>query len=236
MSTVILTAVVGFVAYTLSRDVIATVRDRNGDTRRTLRAIRPWMLPAALGLISAVVAASVLLMQVPGFGTGWWGLLGGEGNVLVGQTGSTSPVLIALGVLVPLLLLFSIPRLARFEEEGFRRGAQRRSPTRSAAIALLFGLAHLIAGIPLGVALALSIAGLGFDLTYRRAYTANVRPLPEPVAGRVAAVMAAHPGSSFRVHDPAAEDAAVDTATALHTVYNLLAVSLLLTVVFAGLL
>ena len=107
----------------------------------------------------------------PGAATpGAGGDVAGEGAASL--TGSTTnllmvplfhPWLIAPFVL---LLAFLLPRLALTEERLFRAGTRdwRRGVVRS----VLFGLAHLSMGIPLGAALGLSIGGLWFTYQYFR--------------------------------------------------------------------
>ena len=70
----------------------------------------------------------------------------------------------AFGVLFLVLFMANIPRLARIEEEQFRRGTKdwKDGAWRS----LRFGLAHCIVGVPVGIGLALGLGGLWFTYQY----------------------------------------------------------------------
>jgi len=69
------------------------------------------------------------------------------------------------------VFLFAIPSFAEFEEEKFRKGTMnwKNGTVRSIG----FGLAHLIALIPIGVAFALTIGGLWFTHQYFKGGTAR---------------------------------------------------------------
>jgi hypothetical protein len=128
-------------------------------------------------LILAVVAAALALHALAGVSPalsflnwGWWSMLGGTGNLITGQTSSGPDWMgYAPFVIVPILLV-NIPRLAHSEEEQYRFGAETQSWQQRLWTALKFGLVHLVMGIPVGVALALSIAGLGFLGVYLSAF------------------------------------------------------------------
>mgnify|MGYP006352911413 CR=1 FL=1 len=57
------------------------------------------------------------------------------------------------------LLLPALPLFAYAEERMFRAGAQRWARGRRTLKVLQFGMIHVIIGIPIGAALALSIGG-----------------------------------------------------------------------------
>jgi hypothetical protein len=123
-------------------------------------------------VLVVVVTAAVLLAQVPGLDFGWWTAIGGTGNVIVGSTerdtggGLADFVpLVFLLVLLPLL-----PLLAEREEHMFRVGAESWPWPRRVRRAVEFGLIHLIMGIPIGVALALSLGGGYFTWAYLRGW------------------------------------------------------------------
>jgi hypothetical protein len=80
-----------------------------------------------------------------------------------------TPVLF-VALLIPLLPLF-----AEREEEAFRMGAEGWSRPRRVRRSVEFGLVHLIMGIPIGVALALSLGGGYFTWAYLRGYRAGGR-------------------------------------------------------------
>jgi hypothetical protein len=136
------------------------------------RGLRPRHFLRAPFVLVAVGAAAAVLLQVPGLSFGWWTAIGGTGNVILGSTSNTSgTVLVWLLPLVFLALL--VPALALFaerEEVVFRSGAEEWSWGRRFGMGLRFGLIHLIMGIPIAVALALSIGGWYFQWAYLRGY------------------------------------------------------------------
>jgi hypothetical protein len=144
-----------------------TLRER---TREILGRLRPRHFLRAPLVLFAVLFAAGLLLQVPGLDWGWWTAIGGTGNVIVGGTERSSigavqwiaPVLFVL-LLIPLLPLF-----AEREERMFREGAEDWSTGRRVRRSVEFGLVHLIMGIPIGVALALSVGGGYFTWAYLR--------------------------------------------------------------------
>lgn len=131
-------------------------------------------LPVPL-LLALVVGASVGLTSIPPLDFGWWTAIGGQGNPAFGTTERTQGT--ALELVVPvvfvLLLVPALPLLVEREELAFRLGAETWSTPRRIVKAVLFGLVHAVIGIPIGVALALSIGGAAFTLAYLRAYRAT---------------------------------------------------------------
>lgn len=126
-----------------------------------------WPVPIVVGL---VLVAAWLLVQLPLLKLGWWSLLGGVGNPVFGVTDATAGTLWEL--IVPLvfvvLLIPALPLFVLREEEMFRLGAEAWSTPKRVWKALSFGLAHALVGIPVGVALALSIGGGWFTIAYLR--------------------------------------------------------------------
>jgi hypothetical protein len=143
--------------------------------RRTLeivRHLRPRHFLRAPVVIFAVIVAASLLYAIPPLRFGWWTALGGTGNIVTGGTTRTHGTVlewlipaIFLTVLFPLLPLF-----AAREEEMFRMGAEDWSMARRIRRGVEFGLVHLVMGIPIAVALALSIGGWYFTWAYLRGY------------------------------------------------------------------
>jgi hypothetical protein len=128
-----------------------------------------WPVPIVLTI---VITAAALLMQIPGFDWGWWSALGGQGNPVFGSSDSTAGTIWSW--LIPavfLLLLFpALPLFAYAEEVMFRKGAEHWNlPTRAFKV-VLFGLTHALIGIPIGTALALGFGGWYFMIVYLRAY------------------------------------------------------------------
>jgi len=134
---------------------------------RGIRWRHLWPVPFVL---SGVLSTAVALLQVPGLSWGWWTALGGQGNPVTGVSDTTTGT--PLEWLIPLvfltLLVPALPLLAWREEEIFRAGAEHWSWPRRAGKAVLFGLAHALVGLPLAVALALSVGGAYFTACYLR--------------------------------------------------------------------
>ena len=164
------------IAFMGSRLVVAFHRSLSGDGRaaiaQIMKGLRPRHFVAVPFLLAAVLATSVLLVQVPGLDFGWWTAIGGEGNPVFGSTERTrgTPLEVVVPIVFILLLLPALPLFARREEELFRLGAERWSAARRTWKAMQFGLVHALIGIPIGVALALSVGGAWFQLVYLRAY------------------------------------------------------------------
>jgi hypothetical protein len=131
-----------------------------------------WPVPFVL---AAVLGAALVLVRLPVLSFGWWSAIGGVGNPVAGSTEQT--VGTALEWLIPivflLLLLPSLPLFALREEELFRLGAEGWSWPRRVAKTVAFGLVHVVIGIPIGVALALSIGGAYFLACYLRGWRAT---------------------------------------------------------------
>jgi phosphatidylethanolamine-binding protein (PEBP) family uncharacterized protein len=138
--------------------------------RELVGGLRPRHFLLAIPTIALVLVAAVVLLQVPGLDIGWWTAIGGVGNPVVGGTERTTGT--ALEWLVPAvflgLLVFALPLLVTREEEMFRMGAESWTPWRRARRSVEFGLAHALIGIPVGVALALSVGGGYFTWAYLR--------------------------------------------------------------------
>lgn len=123
-------------------------------------------------LLAAVVAAAALLLRVPGLDWGWWSALGGYGNPVTGGTERTigTPLAWAVPLVFALLLVPGLALFAEAEERMFRQGAEHESMGRRAWRGVAFGLVHAVVGIPVGVALALSLAGWWFTAVYLWGY------------------------------------------------------------------
>ena len=139
-------------------------------TRPIVRGLRfRHFLPVPL-VLALVVAAALGLVAIPPLSFGWWTAIGGEGNPVFGVTDRTAgtPLETIVPIVFVVLLVPALPLLVRREEELFRLGAEAWSTPKRIGKALLFGLVHALVGIPIGVALALSIGGAFFTLAYLR--------------------------------------------------------------------
>ncbi|MEK7605877.1 MAG: hypothetical protein AAB478_05155 [Patescibacteria group bacterium] len=90
----------------------------------------------------------------------WLNYLGSSGSNVV-TAGSNIKY---FGIIFCFLFLFALPGLARYEEMVFRLGT--RSWKDGIPRSLGFGLAHMLMGVSLGVALPLSIGGVFFTCQY----------------------------------------------------------------------
>ncbi len=128
-----------------------------------------WPVPFVL---ASVLIVAIPLLLVPVLRWGWWSAIGGDGNPVFGSSSTTMGTVWAW--LIPLvfmaLVVAALPLFANAEERMFRMGAQRWSPRRRVLKVLQFGLIHALIGIPIGVALALSVGGAYFMSVYLRSY------------------------------------------------------------------
>jgi hypothetical protein len=167
---VVVLAVVGVrlvQAVTLSRSSRGRTLSRQVWTR--LRWRHFWPVPFVL---CGVLLVAIPLLMIPVLRWGWWSALGGDGNPIFGSSDAT--VGTVWSWLIPLvfmtLVIAALPLFANAEERMFRTGAQRWTTRQRAVKVLQFGLIHAVVGIPIGVALALSVGGAYFMSVYLRSY------------------------------------------------------------------
>jgi hypothetical protein len=200
-------AVLAFVGFRLADAARQTLSSR-GHVWRLLAGLRPRHFLLAVPVLAAVLAVATPLLAVPGFDFGWWTAIGGEGNPAVG-VGRESATPGVLETIIPVvfitLLLIGLPLLVEGEEWVFRRGAQFRSRMANARRSVLFGLVHALIGVPIGVAMALSVGGFYFTWAYLRAWRAT--------------------GS---------EDAALAESTRAHLAYNLVIAAIVIVALATG--
>ena len=207
------------------------LRNRIAWIVRGLRLRHFLLAPVVLTLVLLVAG---VLIQVPGLQFGWWTFIGGQGNPVFGRTNATSGT--PLEWLIPLvflvLLIPCLPLFAEREERSFRLGAERWSNWKRARRSVEFGLVHALIGIPIGVALALSLGGVYFTWAYLRAWrratrAAAVSPGPYGAIGAElgdeALVWGPPPAASPR-------EQALAESTRTHLGYNLTIVVLVLPV------
>jgi hypothetical protein len=142
----------------LSREVWTNIRWRH-----------LWPVPFVL---LGVLATALPLLLIPPLRWGWWSALGGDGNPVFGSSSSTAGTVwswLIPAVFVSLVLL-ALPLFANAEERMFRAGAQNWSTKRRVWKTVQFGAIHAVIGIPIGVALALSVGGAYFMRAYLRAF------------------------------------------------------------------
>ena len=161
--TVAVLAVVGVRLFEAARTSI----EAHGKTLSVVRGLRWRHFARAVPIVLLIVPTAWVLIQLPVLSFGWWSMIGGEGNPVVGVTERDYGI---VSVVIPLffigLLIVGLPLLVSREEWVFRRGAERRGTVDNVARSVLFGLAHAVVGIPIGAALALSIGGLYLTWCY----------------------------------------------------------------------
>jgi hypothetical protein len=160
--------------------------------------------------LAVPVTAYVLTADLPVLG---WNVLS-----IVGQDGgnvAAAGFQVAPWYVLPYaaLLLAALPALAMIEEYWFRRGT--RGWGDGLLRSLLFGLAHLVVGVPLGVAvLGLAPVGLFFTAVYLRAKRAQPSDTPPAFF------------TERFTHLTTAERRGINASALYHLTYNALAVTL----------
>jgi hypothetical protein len=141
-----------------------------------LRGIRPRHFMQALLLLAATLGAIIALLIPHTFlRWGWWDSLGGNGSVILGQATGAASLLsrVVLPALIVVALLLCLCGFALREERLFRRGDEQRHLGTRLWRSLLFGLAHLVMGIPIGAAIGLGVGGFGFSQVYLNRWRAS---------------------------------------------------------------
>jgi hypothetical protein len=161
--TVAVLAVVGVRLFEAARTSVGAHRKTLG----VVQGLRSRHFVRAVPIVALIVSTAWVLIQLPVLSFGWWSMIGGEGNPVVGVTEKDYGI---VSVVVPLffigLLIVGMPLLVAREEWVFRRGAETRGTAMNLGRSLVFGLAHAVIGIPIGAALALSIGGVYLTWCY----------------------------------------------------------------------
>jgi hypothetical protein len=156
-------AVVGVRLFEAARTSVGAHRKTLG----VVQGLRGRHFVRAVPIVVVIVSTAWVLIQLPVLSFGWWSVIGGEGNPVVGVTEEDYGI---VSVVLPLffigLLIVGMPLLVAREEWVFRRGAEARGTAMNVGRSLVFGLAHAVIGIPIGAALALSIGGLYLTRCY----------------------------------------------------------------------
>jgi len=151
-----------------------------------------------------VTIGALASIGLPKFMTwSWISMLGSgadapSGNIMAAPFKSGS-VLVITGFWF--LLTLALPYLAKGEEEAFRSlvfGTKKRIIT-----SIKFGLVHMIVGVPLFVALILSVAGYIFSIFYVRAFN-----------------------KAAKVDPYSADKVAILASTSVHAKYNFLIITI----------
>ena len=231
MTSALRLAVAAVILFLLARS--ARVAWRNRDLAVAVwRRIRPRHLVGSAVLVAAVLAVAIALMRlIPITQYGLGSLIGLTGNAVfapveeaavrgaaVADEASTwVPQLITAGTVAFMAALLTLfPWLAYVEEQVFREGLETASPLRRAWTALRFGLTHLVMLVPLGAALAISVAGLWYGHVYVRAYASAARDAGD------------------EEHPAAARDEALLASTVWHTTANSIIITLAIVAILGG--
>jgi hypothetical protein len=164
-------AVLAFVGYRIFGGTrLLRRRDARAHVLEIVRGLRLHHFLLAVPVLFAVLVTASVLVLVPGLSWGWWSALGGVGSPVVGVSDKTagSPLEWIVPTVFIVMLIPALPLFAESEERMFRQGAENWSNWHRARRAVEFGLVHSLIGIPIGVALALSIGGGYFTWAYLR--------------------------------------------------------------------
>lgn len=134
-------------------------------------------LKAWVVFFGVFVVASVLYALFPPLRWGWWSALGNGGTSVIPASSAANPSAfeLVMPVLMCIMVLLFLASWAYEEEDAFRRGSEDRTGLQRFIVAFLFGMMHVIVGIPLAVGMALTLAGLAFTKAYLRGFHAAHR-------------------------------------------------------------
>jgi hypothetical protein len=169
---VITIGVLAFVGVRLVGGARRSLGSHRGRVLELWRGVRLRHLGWSLVAMGLVIPTALALSSLPVLELGWWSMIGGEGNPALGATNRTAgtPWELVIPFVFCLFLLPGVPLFAQREEEWFRLGAERRSFWGRRWRDVQFGMVHAVVGIPMGVALALSIGGIVFTERYLAGY------------------------------------------------------------------
>jgi len=144
---------------------------RHGRQLRMYREFTAGVLAEALlaAVVVTSIGVSILSLRVPLLNWGWFSVVARATGDASG--GATNVVVVPLEIpllAVPflLLLLWVLPDLAAAEERVFRLGT--RGWLDGLWRSVVFAMAHLVMGIPIGALLPLTLAGLWMTWRYFR--------------------------------------------------------------------
>lgn len=170
MRQLIYAAVVGFVAVQLYQAARSPLMQKAWTVARGIK-IRHFF--ANLPMMAATMIMATVFLYIPGLSWGWWSMFGGEGSILFGRVQDWEESRAIVSMISAFLMsafIVVVPPLAMREEQIFRMGSERRTPKDRVSNAVFFGLLHSVMGIPIGVALALSLGGIWFTSRYLSGY------------------------------------------------------------------
>lgn len=216
--TILKVAVVSYVAL----NVLAALgrSELRQEAYQIARGLRARHFLVAAPFLALTITTAILLVQLPLLSFGWWSLLGGEGSIAAGDTGSGRGADV-VSVLVISIVLLALPIFAHLEEQVFRKGAEGRTLRQNSVRAVKFGLVHLVMGIPIGVALALAIGGGVFTWAYLRGHDEWTRTHPSLEEKEVALADEESGRLLAEARAEQAQRAGIEEATKVHLAWNL---------------
>ena len=162
--------IVTLIVAALSGVLAVRTARKNAMAYTTLTLLRPRHI--LVGIASLVMTLlAIYALMAPGWtilNWGWWSAIGGVGNMSLGQTQGTGVAGSVIGVAVPASVAVALPALALVEEVQYRLGAEYQTVGKRIRKAVSFGFIHMVVGIPMAAALALSLAGGVLTCVYLR--------------------------------------------------------------------
>lgn len=215
--------IIGSIAY-YHKHIPEDIKDSN-TIRKDLKP--KHFLIGTLSILSVLTTGTLLIKYIPGMTFGWLTWLASKtSETQTGQAMENSPIL--WGAIVIMILVFAVflPKFALLEEETFRKPYIWSNKHIQLIQSLKFGLVHLIMGIPLGAALALSIGGIFFMETATRTAKKTLdNSLAEIPKARTHDEIIIHVNENIH----RAEKEGIWQSTLIHTAHNYIAMGLCLT-------
>jgi len=166
---IVVIKVIGYLITIMAiRDALKMFRKDKSLLKLYIKWVWDWVW-ALLLVISVLVSVGVIISLNPPswLKFSWISFIsGGHAQNLV-----TSPMTsgyVPLVILFWVLMAFSLPYLAKMEEIMFREGVIDLGARIKKSI--IFGMVHMVMGIPLFVAMLLCIAGFIFSIRYCKVY------------------------------------------------------------------
>lgn len=156
--------IAAFVLYTIG-SIIYENRNKLDFLKLIWSSITIRIILECIGVIFMVLVAAFYLDQIKILSYGWSDLVFERGGNITTAAFSGNTIVYAIFLT---LLLPALPFLAHIEEKVFRSNVTKLP--KIILMSVLFGLVHMIMGIPLSFALALIIPGFYFAYKYNSKY------------------------------------------------------------------
>ena len=131
-------------------------------------------LKAWATILGVMAVTATLYVLFPPLRWGWWTALGNGGTSVIPTSASASPSTfeLVMPVLMCIMVMLFLASWAYEEEDVFRRGAEDRTGLQKFIVAFLFGMMHVVVGVPLAAGIGLTLGGLVFTRAYLRGFHA----------------------------------------------------------------